>query len=163
MVTYVGWNNFIAAMMKTNPFEDRLNALATKMEGFRRSFEYIQDYVNIYGLQVWQEETSRVVSYHVEQECNGFTRRKQINDWESEFQSTEIPIPDHARSTPSRKISWVVCCAKCSDRRTRRRLGTSVSTARGSTPRAPRRWAYAHSRFSRQPWVTSDWPVWTDC
>ena len=92
----VGWNNFVAAMMKTNPFEDRLNALATKMEGFRRSFEYIQDYVNIYGLQVWQEETSRVVSYHVEQECNGFTRRKQINDWESEFQSTEIPIPDHA-------------------------------------------------------------------
>ncbi len=26
------------------------------MSGFRRSFEYIQDYVNIYGLKIWQEE-----------------------------------------------------------------------------------------------------------
>ena len=91
----LGWNNFVAAMMKTNPFEDRLNSLASRIEGFRRSFEYIQDYVNIYGLQVWQEETNRVVSYHVEQECNSFIKRKQVNDWESEFQSVAIPIPDY--------------------------------------------------------------------
>jgi hypothetical protein len=32
-------------------FEERLMALATKLEGYRRSFEYIQDYVNIYGLR----------------------------------------------------------------------------------------------------------------
>jgi WASH complex subunit strumpellin len=35
------------------------------LEGYRRSFEYIQDYVNIYGLRVWQEETARIVSYNV--------------------------------------------------------------------------------------------------
>jgi len=32
-------------------FEARLMALATRLEGYRRSFEYIQDYVNIYGLR----------------------------------------------------------------------------------------------------------------
>jgi len=36
--------------------ESRLLELAEKMSGFRRSFEYIQDYVNIYGLKIWQEE-----------------------------------------------------------------------------------------------------------
>ena len=46
------------------------------MEGFRRSFEYIQDYVNIYGLKIWQEEVSRIVNYNVEQECNSFLRTK---------------------------------------------------------------------------------------
>jgi len=33
------------------------------MDGFRRSFEYIQDYVNIYGLKIWQEEVGGA-SYH---------------------------------------------------------------------------------------------------
>ena len=28
--------------------------LAEQMNGFLRSFEYIQDYVNIYGLKIWQ-------------------------------------------------------------------------------------------------------------
>lgn len=46
------------------------------MDGFRRSFEYIQDYVNIYGLKIWQEEVSRIINYNVEQECNSFLRTK---------------------------------------------------------------------------------------
>jgi WASH complex subunit strumpellin len=32
-----------------------------------RSFEYIQDYVCIYGLRVWQEEFQRIINYNVEQ------------------------------------------------------------------------------------------------
>ena len=51
-------------------------ALAERMSGFRRSFEYIQDYVNIYGLKIWQEEVSRIINYNVEQECNSFLRTK---------------------------------------------------------------------------------------
>jgi len=58
------------------------------MDGFRRSFEYIQDYVNIYGLKMWQEEMLRIVNYNVEQECNSFLRTKVSyvfssirNDW----------------------------------------------------------------------------------
>ena len=46
------------------------------MDGFLRSFEYIQDYINIYGLKIWQEEVSRIINYNVEQECNSFLREK---------------------------------------------------------------------------------------
>ena len=54
----------------------RLEALGDRMDGFRVSFEYIQDYVNIYGLKIWQEEVSRIINYNVEQECNSFLRTK---------------------------------------------------------------------------------------
>lgn len=61
----------------------RLRELGARMDGFRRSFEYIQDYVDIYGLKIWQEELSRIVNYNVEQECNSFLRTKVSTDWSS--------------------------------------------------------------------------------
>ena len=54
----------------------RLKELGNRMDAFKRSFEYIQDYVNIYGLKIWQEEVSRIINYNVEQECNSFLRTK---------------------------------------------------------------------------------------
>ena len=54
----------------------RLDTLGAKMDGFVRSFEYIQDYVNIHGLKIWQEEVSRIINYNMEQECNSFLRTK---------------------------------------------------------------------------------------
>lgn len=38
------------------PLSKRLSQLAHHMDGYRRSFEYIQDYINIHGLKIWQEE-----------------------------------------------------------------------------------------------------------
>ena len=49
--------------VQTNELEPKLVALAERMNGFRRSFEYIQDYVNIYGLKIWQEEVG-VAYFH---------------------------------------------------------------------------------------------------
>ena len=46
------------------------------MDAFKRSYKYIQDYLNIYGLKIWQEEVSRIIYYNVEQECNSFLRTK---------------------------------------------------------------------------------------
>ncbi|EDV23219.1 uncharacterized protein TRIADDRAFT_27621 [Trichoplax adhaerens] len=69
-----------------------LKSLQAIMDGFKRSFEYIQDYVNIYGLKIWQEEVTRIINYNIEQECNSFLRKK-IEDWQSIYQSTAIPIP----------------------------------------------------------------------
>lgn len=54
----------------------KLKDMAATMDGFYRSFEYIQDYVSIYGLKIWQEEVSRIINYNVEQECNSFLRAK---------------------------------------------------------------------------------------
>jgi WASH complex subunit strumpellin len=73
----------------------KLERLAEQLDGFRRSFEYIQDYANIYGLKIWQEEFSRIVYFHVEQECNSFLKKK-IFEYESIYQSKNIPIPIYA-------------------------------------------------------------------
>uniref|UniRef100_A0A3Q1CRV9 WASH complex subunit 5 n=1 Tax=Amphiprion ocellaris TaxID=80972 RepID=A0A3Q1CRV9_AMPOC len=81
---------------KAKPSElmPKLKDMAATMDGFYRSFEYIQDYVSIYGLKIWQEEVSRIINYNVEQECNSFLRTK-IQDWQSVYQSTHIPIPKY--------------------------------------------------------------------
>lgn len=63
------------------------------MDGYRRSFEYIQDYIGIYGLKIWQEELSRIIGYNVEMECNRYLRSK-IHAWQSTYQNKTIPIPD---------------------------------------------------------------------
>lgn len=62
------------------------------MDGYRRSFEYIQDYIGMFGLKIWQEELSRVISYNVEQETNSFIRNK-VAEWQSVHQSKAVPIP----------------------------------------------------------------------
>lgn len=77
---------------KLNDLFPRLDKLAEQIDGFRRSFEYIQDYVNIYGLKIWQEEFSRIIYFHVEQECNTYLIKK-VYDYESIYQSKDIPIP----------------------------------------------------------------------
>ncbi|XP_077866142.1 WASH complex subunit 5-like [Saccoglossus kowalevskii] len=77
---------------KVNELPPKLDALGARMDGFRISFEYIQDYVSIYGLKIWQEEVSRIINYNVEQECNSFLRTKVL-DFQSVYQSTAIPIP----------------------------------------------------------------------
>ena len=82
---------------KIDDFEQRLTALGARLLGYQQSIEYIQDYLNIYGLKTWQEEISRIVSYNVEQECNEFLKKK-IFDWQSQYQSEAIPIPVFERA-----------------------------------------------------------------
>lgn len=77
---------------KLSDFEERLRKLGDQLTGFRRSFEYIQDYIQMYGLKIWQEEFSRIIFYSVEQECNSFLKKK-VFDWQSIYQSDAIPIP----------------------------------------------------------------------
>ena len=62
--------------LKVGELVQKLKELETTMDAYCRSFEYIQDYVNIYGLKIWQEEVSRIMNYNIEQECNSFLREK---------------------------------------------------------------------------------------
>ncbi|KAF7278026.1 hypothetical protein GWI33_008946 [Rhynchophorus ferrugineus] len=77
---------------KQDDLKQKLNSLVMIMEGYKKSFEYIQDYININGLKIWQEEVTRIINYNVEQECNGFLRNK-IHSWQSVYQSRYVPIP----------------------------------------------------------------------
>ncbi|XP_071514464.1 WASH complex subunit 5 isoform X1 [Panulirus ornatus] len=78
--------------IKGNDLYKRLTLVGQQMTGFRTSFEYIQDYITMYGLKIWQEEMSRIINYNVEQECNQLLKKK-ISDHESIYQSVAIPIP----------------------------------------------------------------------
>jgi len=66
------------------------------LDGYCRSFQYIQDYIRLQGLQVWQEEFMRIVNFNVERECASFLIKK--NDLESVYQSREVPIPEFPRA-----------------------------------------------------------------
>ena len=53
---------------------------------------YLQDYVNIDGLRIWQEELSRIFNFYVEQESNLYLQQKVL-PWASVYQSKNIEIP----------------------------------------------------------------------
>jgi len=46
------------------------------LDGVKRSIEYLQDYIGIAGLKIFQQEFARIINYHTEQESNRFVKRK---------------------------------------------------------------------------------------
>ena len=85
---------------------EKLSVLAASMDGLRRSFEYIQDYVNIYGLKMWNEEFSRILSYNLERECNSFLVFK-VRDDQSIYQSTSIPVPVFSKLSGDTSVNFI--------------------------------------------------------
>ena len=81
----------------------QLQLLAETLDGFRRSFQYIQDYIHVQGLKLWQEEFIRIINFHVELECNALLlNTKAFDPSRSVYQSRECPIP---LFTPKDKFS----------------------------------------------------------
>lgn len=93
-VTHACHDTLVFRTGRLEDFEARVSELGKKLDGFRQSFTYIQDYINVYGLKIWQEEFSRIIHYSVEQESNQFLKKK-IYDWQSAYQSDAIPIPTY--------------------------------------------------------------------
>ncbi|KAI5713146.1 hypothetical protein M8J75_014032 [Diaphorina citri] len=60
---------------KTNKTDlmTKLGQLAVVMDGHKRSFEYIQDYVGIYGLKVWYEVLNQVIEETVSSEIDSLS------------------------------------------------------------------------------------------
>lgn len=83
---------------------ENLTKLSKIMDGHRRSFEYIQDYLNINGLRIWQEEIMRIIYFNVEQECNSFMKKKiQF----SRYQSDAIPIPIYQAISNDSSVNFI--------------------------------------------------------
>lgn len=54
---------------------NKLEALSMVMDGYRKSFEYIQDYININSLKIWHEEVclKKEIKYKLNfQSCKKF-------------------------------------------------------------------------------------------
>eukprot|EP01128_Nolandella_sp_AFSM9_P012702 TRINITY_DN9532_c0_g1_i1.p1 TRINITY_DN9532_c0_g1~~TRINITY_DN9532_c0_g1_i1.p1 ORF type:complete len:1160 (+),score=275.21 TRINITY_DN9532_c0_g1_i1:17-3496(+) len=73
-------------------FHSRLQQLKKVLEGFKHSFGYLQDYIHVYGLKLWQEEFQRIINFNVERECSQFL--KQVHEGaRCKYQNKLIPIP----------------------------------------------------------------------
>lgn len=51
---------------KPNSLLIRLEKLAESMDGYKRSLEYIQDYINIHGLRIWQKQVKLPFFYYAQ-------------------------------------------------------------------------------------------------
>ena len=88
------------AMDKNLTFKDlsreeinnNISRLAATLDGLKRSIEYLQDYIDIAGLKIFQQEFARVINFNTEQEANRYLKKK-IFDSNSRYQNRAIPIP----------------------------------------------------------------------
>lgn len=55
---------FTAKSKTSTDLVEKLTQLAKIIDGYKRSFEYVQDYLNIYGFKIWQEEVSSFFLIH---------------------------------------------------------------------------------------------------
>ncbi len=55
---------------------ERFQRLRDKIKGLKRSIEYIQDFLNIYGEKIWNEEIERIIEFAVEKEATNLVNKK---------------------------------------------------------------------------------------
>ncbi len=91
---------------KDSKLEMSLRNLHKIMHGLATSFQYIQDYVNISGFRIWQEELSRIMDFYVEQESNLYLNTKTLPG-QSIFQSKAIPIPLLSLTDVHQGYTWI--------------------------------------------------------
>lgn len=60
----------------TEELEVKLKYLRDKIMGLKRSIEYIQDFLNVYGEKIWNEEITRIYEFAVEKEATALVNRK---------------------------------------------------------------------------------------
>ncbi|XP_063976642.1 WASH complex subunit 5 [Diachasmimorpha longicaudata] len=68
-VTLALHNGLTFDQKNKNSLVAKLNDLANVMEGYRKSFQYIQDYININSLKIWHEEITYIIHVALEDEC----------------------------------------------------------------------------------------------
>lgn len=60
----------------------------------------VQDYIDIAGLKIYQQEMARIINYSTEQEANRYLKKKTF-DSASRYQSKTIPIPRFMAPAPA--------------------------------------------------------------
>ena len=73
----------------------KLNKLILEISSLKKSFIYIQDYVNMNGSKMWSEEMHRLINYYVELEANKFLSRK-IKHKKDKYEMFKYKIPQYA-------------------------------------------------------------------
>ena len=82
-------------------FHKKLNVLLTDLTALKKSFIYIQDYINLNGNKIWNEEMHRLINFYVELEANKFLSKKIKNkDDKYEKSKYQIPIYPPLKNSP---------------------------------------------------------------
>ena len=76
-------------------FNKQLNKLIVEITAIKKSFIYIQDYVNMNGSKMWSEEMHRLINFYVELEANKFLSRK-IKNKKDKYEMFKYQIPTYA-------------------------------------------------------------------
>jgi len=85
-------------MGEVETLESKFQMLREKFTGLKRSIEYIQDFLNINGEQIWREELTRIINYAVEKESTALVNKKYQADLDYQdkyFVPTFIPVDAH--------------------------------------------------------------------
>ena len=93
-VTHALHTNLLFKDMSSKEINSHLSSLASTLDGFKRSIEYIQDYIDTAGLKIYQQEISRIFNFYTEQEANRYLKKKTFDN-ASRYQSKSIPIPKY--------------------------------------------------------------------
>ena len=72
----------------------KLDNLAAIMDGYRKSFQYIQDYININSLKIWHEEITYIINNAVEEECTG-SSWTHGRSWRYFQEDKPVSVPDN--------------------------------------------------------------------
>lgn len=86
--------HMILDLNPTNPKTDllaKLNELHKVISSIKRGFIYIQDYINIDGSRIWNEELHRLINCYADYEANKFLNKKL--KMENKYNLTKYPIP----------------------------------------------------------------------
>ena len=86
--------------MSRGEINAKMSKLAARLDGLKRSIEYLQDYIGFAGLKMYQQEMARIINYFTEQEANRYLKKKTF-DSASRYQSKAIPIPRLVSATPT--------------------------------------------------------------
>jgi WASH complex subunit strumpellin len=86
--------------------QKKLDDLSKRIQCVKKSFIYIQDYVNIDGSRMWSEEMHRLINYYVDLEANSFLNRK-IRIENSRYDLNKFSIPRFMPSTATKDLESV--------------------------------------------------------
>ncbi|CAI2368941.1 unnamed protein product [Moneuplotes crassus] len=82
-----------------NELQNKLSKLTAKFKDLKKSFEYIQDFLNIHAEQIWREEVSRIFRYSLDKEgMNVITKKMEVNSLDMGILIPRYPTPENDKS-----------------------------------------------------------------
>lgn len=82
-----------------------LKKLEVKVECIKKAFLYIQDYINIDGYKIWNEELHRLINCYTDIEANKFLSKK-IN-LEKKYNLSKYPIHTHLMPKDEKSVTFL--------------------------------------------------------